>query len=82
MVISVCTGSACHLAGSFNAIATFQQLIEEHNLHDMVQVKASFCLGQCKKAGVCVKIDSGETQCVTSATAKNFFHDQILAAIK
>ena len=82
MVISVCVGSSCHLAGSYNAIASFQQMIEEQNLHDLVQVKAAFCLGQCKKAGVCVKIDSGETQCVTSGTAKSFFDSNVIASLK
>jgi NADH:ubiquinone oxidoreductase subunit E len=82
MVISVCIGSACHLSGSYNIIAIFQQKIEEYQLHDMVQVKAAFCMGQCGENGVCVKIDSGEIQCVTGSTARNFFDANVLATLK
>jgi NADH:ubiquinone oxidoreductase subunit E len=82
MVISVCIGSACHLSGSYNIIAIFQQKIEEHHLHDMVQVKAAFCMGQCGKNGVCVKLDSGETKGVTGSTARDFFDDNVLAVLK
>ena len=39
--ISVCFGTSCHLKGAYNIIQTFQQLIEEHGLHDRAGVKAS-----------------------------------------
>ena len=82
MVVSVCIGSTCHLAGSYNVIAAFQQMIEEHHLYNLVQVKASFCMGKCEKVGVCVKIDSAETQSVTGGTAKKFFEDNVLVAFQ
>ena len=82
MVISVCIGSACHLGGSYNVIAAFQQMIKEYHLFDAIQVKAAFCMGQCGEKGVCVKIDSGEVQSVTGGTAKSFFETNVLAALK
>lgn len=82
MVISVCIGTACHLEGSYNVIAAFQQMIEKYSLHDSVKIKAAFCMGHCTHQGVCVKIDSGEVQSVTGTTAKRFFQENVLAVLK
>lgn len=82
MVISVCIGTACHLEGSYNVIAAFQQMIEKYSLHDSVKIKAAFCMGHCTHQGVCVKIDSGEVQSVTGTTAKEFFEENVVAALK
>ena len=32
--LRVCIGSACHLNGARNVIASFRHMIEEHDLHD------------------------------------------------
>ena len=47
--LSVCIGSSCHIKGSYNVIQTFQQMIEENNLHGQVDFKGTFCMKQCDK---------------------------------
>ena len=42
--LSVCIGSSCHIKGSYNVIQTFQQMIEENNLHGQVDFKGTFCM--------------------------------------
>lgn len=54
--ISVCIGSACHLKGSPGVISEMQRLIKERGLDERVELKASFCLGNCMN-GVCVKLN-------------------------
>lgn len=78
MTIRVCIGTSCHLKGSYNIIAVFQQLIEKYKLYDKVKVKAAFCMGKCGGQGVCVSIDEGQPQSVTGSTAKAFFEDNVL----
>ena len=56
--LSVCIGSSCHIKGSYNVIQTFQQMIEENNLHGQVDFKGTFCMKQCDKPGVAVAIDN------------------------
>ena len=78
MKIEVCIGSACHLKGSYNIINTFQQLVEEYQLSDLVEVNAAFCFGQCAEA-VSVRVDNKEVQSVSGATAREFFAKNVLA---
>jgi NADH:ubiquinone oxidoreductase subunit E len=75
--IHVCIGSACHIKGSYNVINSLQQLTEEYGVTDKVDTRAAFCLGQCTKA-VSVRIDDGEVQSVSGATAREFFINQVL----
>lgn len=75
--VSVCIGSSCHLKGSYNVIQIFQQAIEEHKLHELVALKATFCMKQCQNKGVMVEI-SGVKHSVTPETARAFFKDHIL----
>ena len=77
MKIEVCIGSACHLKGSYNIINTFQQLVEEYNLSDLIEVNAAFCFGCCADA-VSVRLDNGEVQSVSGATARDFFAKNVL----
>ena len=78
MTIRVCIGTSCHLKGSYNIIAVFQQLIEKYKLYDKVKVKAAVCMGKCGGKGVCVSIGEGQPQSVTGSTAKAFFEDNVL----
>lgn len=57
MEIKVCVGSACHLKGSYDVIEEIQRFIKCNNLENSIQLKASFCLGQCTK-NVSVLIDN------------------------
>lgn len=61
MQIKVCVGSACHLKGSYDVIEELQKYIKNNNLEDDLQLKASFCLGQCTKDVSIMIDDSLET---------------------
>lgn len=78
--VSVCIGSSCHLKGSHNVIATFQQMIEERNLHDKVDMRAQFCMKQCSRVGVAVNID-GQVHSVVPEQARHFFEETVLPLI-
>jgi len=78
--LSVCIGSACHLKGSYNVIQTFQQLIEEENLYDKVEFKATFCMKACDKPGVGVSFQ-GKNYHITPESARSFFKDTVLPVL-
>ena len=80
MKINVCIGSACHLKGSYNVIVSLQQLIEEYQVADDVEINAVFCLGHCTEA-VSVRIDDGDVQSVSGATAREFFTGKVLPVV-
>ena len=75
--ISVCIGSSCHLKNSQGIIDKLTKLIEENNIKANVELKGSFCMGQCGKDGVSVKIDD-EVYSVTEEDVEMFFKKKIL----
>jgi len=78
--LSVCVGSSCHLKGSYNIIQLFQQMIEENDLHDKINFKATFCLKQCQNNGVAVAVDE-KTYSLLPETAREFFKSTILPLV-
>ena len=54
--ITICIGSSCHLHGSRDVIQVLEKLVTAHGLTDKVELKGSFCMGECTKGGVCVQI--------------------------
>ena len=70
MNVYVCVGSSCHLKNS-------KGIIEENNIKANVELKGSFCMGQCGKDGVSVKIDD-EVYSVTEEDVEMFFEKKIL----
>lgn len=69
MVIKVCIGSACHLKGSYDVIKGIERYIKDNNLDDSIDLKSSFCLGQCAEA-VSVEIDQKEIISVSPDTVR------------
>lgn len=55
-IIYVCVGSSCHLKGSHQVVKLMREAIKQYNLEEKVEMKATFCLGNCTN-GVSVKID-------------------------
>ncbi|HBM76296.1 MAG TPA: hypothetical protein DD429_12200 [Clostridiaceae bacterium] len=80
MTISVCVGSSCHLKGAYKVIKEFQRLIAEKNLSDKVELKASFCLGNCTN-GVSIVIDGGPVLSVAPENASEFFKEHVSGRI-
>ncbi len=79
--LSVCIGSACHVKGAHNVVQTFRHMIEEYNLGDKIEFKATFCMRMCSKSGVSVMLNGVEYN-IPAETARDFFRDTVLPAIK
>lgn len=80
MEITICIGSSCHLRGSREIIGKLEKLVSENSLQDEVELKGSFCMGQCQK-GVCVTVD-GELYSLSPDDTEEFFNSHVLGAIK
>ncbi|MDR5659982.1 (2Fe-2S) ferredoxin domain-containing protein [Serpentinicella sp. ANB-PHB4] len=71
MEIKVCIGSACHLKGAYEVIETFKAYLAKHDLENTIDLKASFCLGECGTA-VSVKVENEQVTAVKPEAAKQF----------
>lgn len=80
MEITICIGSSCHLRGSRDVIQVLEKLVTAHGLTDKVELKGSFCMGECTKGGVCVSVD-GQKFSMTPADVPTFFKNEILAKL-
>ena len=78
--VTICIGSSCHLKGSREIVGLFQELVDKNNLSDSVELKGSFCMGNCVN-GVNVVVD-GERFSVLPDTAEQFFNENILPKAK
>ena len=57
-MIKICTGSSCHLNGSYDVIQEFKRLLKKYDVEDLIELKASFCFNECIN-GVNVKCETG-----------------------
>lgn len=76
MKVTVCIGSSCHIKGSRQVVEKLQDLILNNNLKEQVDLKGTFCMGQCQK-GVCVTVD-GKLYSVSPETVEEFFNKYVL----
>ena len=76
MKLTVCIGSSCHIKGSRYVVEKLQDLILANNLKEQVELKGTFCMGQCQK-GVCVTLD-GQLYSVSPETVEEFFNNYVL----
>ncbi|MCX7710567.1 MAG: (2Fe-2S) ferredoxin domain-containing protein [Clostridia bacterium] len=74
--VFICVGSSCHLKGSYQIIRTFEELIKKYKLENKVELKASFCLGQCTR-GVAVKVENELIEELTISNAIEKFDEYI-----
>lgn len=58
LIIKICTGSSCHLNGSYDVIQEFMGLLKKYDVEDLIELKASFCFNECIN-GVNVKCETG-----------------------
>jgi NADH:ubiquinone oxidoreductase subunit E len=54
--VTVCVGSSCHIKGAREVIKRFNELLQEHHLENVVELKGSFCMERCGK-GINWQID-------------------------
>ncbi len=56
MVVTVCTGSCCHLRGAYRVLEKTKELIACRGLEDKITLKTTMCMGKCSD-GVSVSVD-------------------------
>jgi NADH:ubiquinone oxidoreductase subunit E len=54
--VTVCVGSSCHIKGAREVIKRFNELLQEHHLEELVELKGSFCMERCGR-GINWQID-------------------------
>ena len=80
MIIDVCVGSSCHQKGSYEVIQLLQDLIEKNNLKDKVELKASFCLGDCMN-GVSMRVDGEAIEDANPENIEEIFNRDIITKV-
>jgi NADH:ubiquinone oxidoreductase subunit E len=81
MKIEVCVGSSCHVKGGQDVLNLLKKSISENGLEDKVTLAGTTCLGQCKSAGVNMRIDGNIVTGVTEAGFNEFFKTTVLAPL-
>ena len=81
LIVQICVGSSCHLKGSPEIVELLQNAVAEHHLEDEVTLAGSFCIGICNRVGVTVQVVDEIPVCITKENFKEFFNDNILAAV-
>ena len=74
--ITVCIGRSCHLKGSRAVVERLERLILERGLKDEIELRGSFCMGQCQ-TGVSVLLD-GTYYSLTPENTERFLIQTVL----
>lgn len=75
MIVTVCIGSTCHLKGSRQVVEKLEGLVAENHLSNKVELKGSFCMGECVN-GVSVKVED-QIFSLTPDDTERFFQEEI-----
>ncbi len=81
MQLTICVGDSCHLKGAEYVVKTFLKLIKKEKLEKKINLKGSFCMGQCSDDGITVQID-GQFHHTTHENAETFFYEKLLPTVK
>lgn len=76
MDITICIGSSCHLKGSREIIQILERQVNLYHLEDKIEMKGSFCMGECVH-GVSVKVND-KIYSVTPSGAEEFFKNTVM----
>ena len=82
LFVQICVGSSCHLKGSADIVALFEEAIEEHHIEDEIALSGSFCIGKCNRVGVTVQVNDEIHVGVTRENFREFFKRNILDLIE
>lgn len=77
MIVQICVGSSCHLKGSEQLVALFQEAIAREHLENDVTLAGSFCTGRCNRVGVTISVDDDVYTGITPANFPDFFKEHI-----
>ena len=79
--VSVCIGTCCYLAGSYDVMSKLMDLAEERGYGDMIDFKASFCFENCDK-GPNVEVNGKVYGGITPDNVVKFLEDVIEPLVK
>ena len=82
LIVQICVGSSCHLKGSQEIVELLESAVKEHHIEDDVVLSGSFCIGQCNRVGVTVRVNDDVHVGITRENFKEFFTTNILNVIK
>lgn len=82
LTVQICVGSSCFLRGAPEVISRLQELVEAHQLLGRLTLKGSFCLEQCTKGGVSMRLGDELLTGVTCGDLPHLFETKILPALR
>jgi NADH:ubiquinone oxidoreductase subunit E len=82
ITVQICVGSSCFLRGAPEIIEQLKELVAAHGLSHSLVLKGSFCLEQCTKGGVTLRIGNEMLTGVTPAQTAELFATKILPAAR
>ena len=78
--VKICVGSSCHLKGAPAVVEEFKRIIEEKNLKEKINLKASFCQNNCTQ-GVNITVGDEKIADVDAQDVENIINKKILGEI-
>jgi NADH:ubiquinone oxidoreductase subunit E len=78
--VKICVGSSCHLKGAPAVVEEFKRIIDEKNLKDKINLKASFCQNNCTQ-GVNITVKDEKIADVDAEDVENIINKKILGEI-
>ena len=79
--VSVCIGTCCYMAGSYDTMRKLMDMSEERGLGDRIDFKASFCFENCDK-GPSVEVNGHVHSRVNPDTVESFLEDVIVPELE
>jgi len=80
--VHICVGSSCFLRGAYAIINRLQELVESHQLSSRLTLKGSFCMEQCTKGGVTIRVGDELLTGVKYEDVSHLFETMILPAAR
>jgi NADH:ubiquinone oxidoreductase subunit E len=81
MKIEVCVGSSCHVKGGQDILILLKKAIKENGIENKVTLAGTTCLGQCKSAGVNLRVDGNVVTGITEENFSEFFKNSVLTPL-
>lgn len=78
--VKICVGSSCHLKGAPAVVEEFKRIMEEKDLKDKINLKASFCQNNCTQ-GVNITVGDEKIADVDAEDVEDIVNKKILGEI-
>jgi len=82
LTVQICVGSSCFLRGAPAVINRMQELVEAHQLAGRLTLKGSFCMEQCTKGGVTMRLGDELLTGIKCEELPHLFETKILPALR